>query len=68
MANRWGKGENSDRFSLAPKSPWTVTAVMKLKHLLLLGRKTIDEPRHNVKRQGCHFVDKGLLVKAMFFQ
>ena len=55
-------------FSWAQKSPWTVTAVMKLKHLLLLGRKTIDEPRQHIKKQGYHFVDKGLLVKAMFFQ
>ena len=32
MAKRWGKNGNSDRFySWAPKSLWTVTAVMKSK-------------------------------------
>ena len=34
MANRWGNNGNSDRlFSWAPKSPWMVTAAMKLKTL-----------------------------------
>ena len=28
-------------FSWAPKSPWTVTAAMKFKRLLLLGRKAM---------------------------
>ena len=32
MAKRWGKSGNSDRFLFpwAPKSPWMVTAAMKL--------------------------------------
>jgi len=42
MANRWGNNGNSDRlFSWAPKSLQMVTAAMKLKRHLLLGRKAM---------------------------
>ena len=42
MANRRGKSGSNDRFSFggALKSLWTVTAAMKLRHLLL-GRKAV---------------------------
>ena len=41
MANRWGNSGNSDRlyFGGAPKSLQMVTAAMKLKRCLFLGRK-----------------------------
>ena len=43
MVNRWENNRNSDRFYLGetPKSLQMVTAVMKLKHLLL-GRKAMN--------------------------
>ena len=42
MANRWGNNGNSDiLFSWAPKSLQMVTAAMKLKRRLPLGRKTM---------------------------
>ena len=40
----------------------------EMKTPLATWKKNYDEPRQHIKRQGCHFVDKGLLVKAMFFQ
>jgi len=41
MANRHGKGENSDRFYFggAPKSLWMVTEVMNLKDACSLEEK-----------------------------
>ena len=40
--NRWGNNGNSERlFYLAPKSLQMVTAAMKLKRRLLLGRKAM---------------------------
>ena len=43
MANRWGNNGNSERlyFGGAPKSLQMVTAVIKLKKSLLLGRKAM---------------------------
>ena len=39
MGNRWGNNRNRLLFSWVPKSLWMVTAAMKLKRCLLLGRK-----------------------------
>ena len=43
MANRWGNSGNSDRFCIfvAPKALQMVTAAIKLKKRLLLGRKVM---------------------------
>ena len=66
MAYRWGNNGNSDRlFSWAPKSLWTVTAGMKLRHLLL-GRKA-DKPSQRMKEQRHYFANRVHLVKAMVF-
>ena len=43
MANRWGNSANSERLYIlgAPKSLQMVTAAMKLRRRLLLGRKVM---------------------------
>ena len=41
-------------FSWAPKSLWTVTAAMNLRHLLL-GKKSYDKPRQCIKKQRHYF-------------
>ena len=43
----------------AAKDGEAVTAVMKLKECLLLGRKA-DKPRQHIKKQRHYFVDKGI--------
>ena len=51
MANRWGKVEMvTDLFSWAPKSLQTVTAAMKLRHLLF-GKKSFGKPSQHIKKQ-----------------
>ena len=47
-----------DLFSWAPKSLQIVTAAMKLKDAPW--NKSYDQPRQHIKKQRCHFVDKGL--------
>ena len=49
-------------FSWAPKSLWTVTAVMKLRRLLL-GKK----PRQCIKKQRHYFAYKGLSSQSHSF-
>ena len=67
MAYRWGNNGNSDRlFSWAPKSLWTVTAGMKLRHLLL-GRKAVINLDSLLKSRDITLPTKVLLVKAMVF-
>ena len=61
MAKRWGNNGNSDRlFPWAPKSLQMMTAAMKLKRRLLLGRKNYDKPRQHMKKQRYHLANKGL--------
>ena len=43
----------------APKSLQMVTAAMKLKESLLLGRKSYDQPRQHIKKQRHYFANKG---------
>ena len=50
----------------APKSPPTVTAVMKLKDACSL-EESLDKPSQDVKKQRHHFTNKGSYVKAGFF-
>ena len=67
IANRWGKCGNSERFlfSRAPKSLWTVTVAMKLRHLLL-GRKAMTN-RYHIKKQRHHFANKGTSSQSYGF-
>ena len=61
MANRWGNNGNSDRlyFGGAPKSLQTVTAVIKLKKSLLLGRKAMTNLDNMLKSRDInYFADK----------
>ena len=68
MANRWGNNGNSDRlFSWAPKSLWMVTAAMKLKECLLLGRKAMTNLDSILKSRDITLPTKVCLVKAMVF-
>ena len=53
-------------FSWDPNSLWTVTAVMKLRHLLL-GRKAMTNLHGVLKKQRHHFADKGLYNKSFGF-
>ena len=46
-------------FSWAPKPLWMFTAAMKLKGLLLHGRKAMTNLDSVIKKQKHHFVDKG---------
>ena len=45
-------------FSWARKSLWMVTAAMKLKDTCSL-KESYDKPRQHIKKQRCHFADKG---------
>ena len=67
MANRWGINGNRDRlyFLRLPKSPWTVTAAMKLK--LLLGRKAITNLDSLLKSRDITLLTNICLFKAMVF-
>ena len=68
MANRWGNNGNSDRlFSWAPKSLQMVTAAMKLKKRLLLGRKVMTNLDSILKSRDIILPMKVHLVKAMVF-
>ena len=68
MANRWGNNGNSERlFSWAPKSLQMVTAAMKLKRRLLLGRKARTKLDSIFKSRDITLPTKVLLVKAMVF-
>ena len=61
MANRWGNNGNSQTLFLgAPKSLQTVTAAMKLKRHLLLGRKAMTNLDSILKSRDIHyFANKG---------
>ena len=52
-------------FSWAPKSLWTVTGAMKLRHLLL-GRKAMTNLQH-IQKQRHHFANKGLSSQSFGF-
>ena len=69
MANKWGNNGNSDRlyFSGAPKSPHMMTAAMKLKDALLIGRKSMTNIDSILKSRVITLLTKVHLVKIMFF-
>ena len=69
MGNRWGNSGNSVRlyFWGAPKSLQMVTAAMKLKRHLLLGRKVMTNLDSIFKSRDITLPTKVHLVKAMVF-
>ena len=69
MANRWGNGGNNNNlyFFGAPKSLQMVTAAMKLKKRLLLGRKVMTNLDSIFKSRDITLPTKVRLVKAMVF-
>ena len=69
MANRWGNNGNSDRlyFSGAPKSPQMMTAAMKLKDTLLIGRKSMTNIDSILKSRDITLLTKVHIAKAMVF-
>ena len=60
-----GKSANSDRFSWAPKSLWTVTAAMKLN--LLVGRKAVTNLDSILKSRDITLPTKVHKVKVLVF-
>ena len=65
IANRRRNSGSSDGlFSYTPKSLQTVTAPMKLRHLLF-GRKVYNQPRQHIKKWKHHFANKGPSSQAM---
>ena len=69
MANRWGNSGNSERlyFFFTPKSLQMVTAAMKIKRRLLLGRKVMTNLDSIFKSRDLSLPTKVCLVKAMVF-
>ena len=69
MANRWGNSGNSDRlyFGGLQKSLPMVTAAMKLKDMLLLGRKVMTNLDSILKSRDIPLPTKVHIVKAMVF-
>ena len=67
MVDRRGKSGSSETFfSWAPESLQMVTAVMKLRHLLL-GRKAMTNLDSVLKSRDITLPTKVCIVKAMFF-
>ena len=68
LTNRWGNNGNRDRlFSWAPKSLQTVSATMKLKKCLLLGKKAITKLDIVWKGRDITLLTKVCVAKAMVF-
>ena len=70
MGNRWGNSGNSVRLYFgggAPKSLQMVTAAMKFKRCLLLGRKVMSNLDSIFKSRDITLSTKVRLVKAMVF-
>ena len=66
MANRRGKNGNNDKLYFLPKSLQTVTAAMKLRHLLL-GRKYMTNLDSVLKSKDITLPRKIHIVKSMGF-
>ena len=68
MANSWGNNGNSERLFLgAPKSLQMVTAAMKFKRRLLLGRRAMTNLDSVLKSRDITLPTKVRVVKAMVF-
>ena len=67
--NRWGNSGNSDRLYLggAPKSLQMVTATIKIKRYLFIGRKAMTNLDSMLKNRDITLPTKIRLVKAMVF-
>ena len=68
MSNRWGNNGNNDRLYFGgrvPKSLQMVTAAMKIKRRLLLGRKSMTNLDSIFKSRDITLPTKVCLVKAM---
>ena len=70
MGNRWGNNGNSDRlyFGRAPKSLQMMTAAVKLKRCLPLGRKAMTNLDSILKSIDIILPTKIGIVKATVFQ
>ena len=69
MANRWGNNGNSDRlyFIGLQKSLQMVTAAMKIKRCLFLGRKAMTNLDSILKSRDITLLTEVHLLKAMVF-
>ena len=69
MVNRRGISGNSERlyFGGGRKITADGDCSLEIKRLLLLGRKSYDQPRQHIKKQKYYFTVKVHLVKAMDF-
>ena len=69
MANRWGNNGNSDRlyFIGLQKSLQMVTAAMKIKRCLFLGRKAMTNLDSILKSRDISLLKKFSIIKAMIF-
>ena len=70
MSNRWGNNGNNDRLYFGgrvPKSLQMVTAAMKIKRRLLLGRKSMTNLDSILKSRGITLLTKVHIVKVMVF-
>ena len=65
MGKMWKQHQIS--FSWAPKSTWTVTAAMKLKRCVLLGRKAMTNLDNGLKSRDIILLTKVHIVKPMVF-
>ena len=69
MINRWGNNGNSEKLYLgvAPKSLQMVTATIKIKRYLFIGRKAMTNLDSMLKNRDITLPTKIRLVKAMVF-
>ena len=68
MANRWGNNGNSEYFILGGSK---ITADGDCSHeikTLAPWKKSYDQTRQHIKKQGHYFADKGLSSQSCFFQ
>ena len=66
MVNRGGSGNSDILFSWTPESLWMVTEATKLKDTCSLKEK-YDKPKQHIKKQRCHFANKGLSSQGYGF-
>ena len=70
MANRWGNSGNSEKLYLggAPKSLQMVTATIKIKRYLFIGRKAMTNLDSMLKNRDITLPTKVHLIKAGLFR
>ena len=68
MANRWGNSGNSDRLYFGgSKLTADGDCSHEIKKTLAPWKKSYDQPRQHIKKQGYYFANKGLYSQAMVF-